>query len=153
MNEIKFAKTANEEIDSIGTFNPKSTVWIDERFKMDKELTFLPNTDATADIQLTKYHPDRMEYASKSTSGGFVVFSEIWYRGNEDWKLYVNGKPQKLVRCNYLLRGAFIPAGNNKIEMKFLPEKLLNYKSISFWSTILLLLLLSLVSYFILKKK
>lgn len=125
VNEVKFAKNANEEIDSIGTFNPKMTAWVDQRYK--SETDFKSNTDATAKIELTKYHPDNMEYRSSSSTGGFAVFSEIWYKGNEDWNLYVNGKPQKLVRTNYLLRGAYIPAGSNKIEMKFSPKKAKTY--------------------------
>jgi hypothetical protein len=138
INEVKFAKNANEEMDSIGTFNPKNTVWIDQRYK--SETNFNINTDPNASISLSKYHPENMEYTSKSSTGGFVVFSEIWYRGNEDWNLYVNGKPQKLVRVNYILRGAYIPAGNNKIEMKFTSKKLDFYLNISLIATIVLVL-------------
>ena len=122
IKEVKFAKNANEEMDSIGAFNPKNTVWIDQRYK--SETNFGINTDPNASISLTKYNPDHMEYTSNSATGGFVVFSEIWYKGNEDWNLYVNGEPHKLVRVNYLLRGAYIPAGNNKVEMKFTAKKL-----------------------------
>lgn len=122
IKEVKFAKNANEEMDSIGAFNPKNTVWIDQRYK--SETNFGINTDPNASISLTKYNPDHMEYTSNSATGGFVVFSEIWYKGNEDWNLYVNGEPHKLVRVNYLLRGAYIPAGNNKVEMRFTAKKL-----------------------------
>jgi len=94
-----------------------------------------------------------MEYQSTSSTGGFVVFSEIWYRGNEDWNLYVNGKPEKLVRVNYLLRGAYIPAGNNKVEMKFKVKKLDFYKTISFASTLIQVILLLGVIIFYFRKK
>ncbi|MBL7790076.1 MAG: hypothetical protein JNL75_09650 [Chitinophagales bacterium] len=140
IKEVKFAKNANEEMDSIGTFNPKNTVWIDQRFK--NETNFAINADPSASISLTKYHPDNMEYQSKSSSGGFVVFSEIWYKGNEDWNLYVNGKPQKLVRVNYLLRGAYIPAGNNKVEMKFTAKKLDSYLTLGYVASVLSFLLI-----------
>lgn len=144
IKEVKFAKNANEEMDSIGTFNPKNTVWIDQDFK--KETNFTVNTDPNATISLTKYHPDNMEYQSNSSTGGFVVFSEIWYKGNEDWNLYVNGKPQKLIRVNYLLRGAHIPAGNNKIEMKFTSTKLGNYLNIGYVASVIsFLLMLSII--------
>lgn len=145
IKEVQFAKNANEEMDSIGTFNPKNTVWIDQRYKTETNYTI--NTDPNATISLTKYHPDKMEYQSKSETGGFVVFSEIWYKGNEDWKLYINGKPQKIVRVNYILRGAYIPAGSNKVEMKFLPSKLGNYLTIGYISSFVSLLLLLVVIY------
>jgi hypothetical protein len=141
VKEVKFAKNANEEMDSIGTFNPKNTAWVDQRFKT--ETNFNTNTDPAATISLSKYHPDNMEYISSSTTGGFVVFSEIWYKGNEDWNLFVNGKPQKLVRTNYLLRGAYIPAGNNtKIEMKFTAQKVKNFMLISQIASAILILII-----------
>lgn len=145
IKEVKFAKNANEEMDSLTTFNPKTTAWIDQRYKT--ESNYNVNTDPSAAINLTKYHPDNMEYASNSASGGFAVFSEIWYKGNEDWNLFINGKPQKLVRVNYLLRGAYIPAGNNKIEMKFTAKKLEKTKMIGYIFSVLLLLGCALVLY------
>jgi hypothetical protein len=96
VREVKFAKNANEEMDSIGTFNPKNTAWVDQRLK--SETKFNGNTDPNATVVLSKYHPDRMEYTSNSTSGGYAVFSEIWYKGNEDWKIFIDGKEDKLVR-------------------------------------------------------
>lgn len=115
--QVKFAKNANEEMDSIGVSNPKQTVWVDARYKTESK--FEANTDPNASIYLSKYHPDRMQYISNSSSGGFAIFSEIWYRGNENWNLYIDGKKSQMIRTNYLLRGAYIPAGKHNIEMKF----------------------------------
>ena len=125
VQEVKFAKDANEEMDSIGTSNPKSTAWVDQRYQ--KDLQYNANSDPNASIVLTKYHPENMEYESKTESGGFVVFSEIWYRGNDEWKLFVDGKEQPMVRTNYLLRGAHIPAGSHKVVMKYANTKLDTY--------------------------
>ena len=125
VREVKFAKDANEEMESIGVSNPKQTAWVDIRYQKDTD--FSVSADTISSIQLTKYHPENMEYESKSETGGFVVFSEIWYRGNEEWKLFIDGKESKMVRTNYLLRGAYIPKGTHKIEMKYANVKLDNY--------------------------
>jgi hypothetical protein len=119
---VKFAENANAEMDSIGVSDLKQTAWVDKRYQ--KETNFDSNSDPLATIVLSNYHPENMTYTSNSKSGGFAVFSEIWYRGNEDWKLYIDGKLQRLIRTNYLLRGAYIPSGNHKIEMKFTADKL-----------------------------
>jgi hypothetical protein len=145
VNEVKFAKNANEEMDSIGAFNPKNTAWIDQRYKL--ETNYSTNSDPSANINLIKYHPDNMEYQSNSNSGGFVVFSEIWYKGNEDWNLYVNDKPQKLVRVNYLLRGAYIPAGKNKVEMKFTAKIMERYKMFGACFSLLMMILTAYIIY------
>jgi hypothetical protein len=135
---VKFAKNANEEMDSIGASNPKETVWVDQRYQ--NESKFDANTDPNATIYLSKYHPEKMEYQSQSTSGGFATFSEIWYRGNEDWKIYIDGKESKMIRTNYLLRGGYIPAGNHKIEMRYEQPKLDLLIKVGQGATLLLLL-------------
>lgn len=143
VNIVKFAKNANEEIDSIGTFNPKTTAWVDIRYK--NETKFNGNIDPLSSIKLTKYHPENMEYEANSTSGGYAVFSEIWYRGNEDWNIYIDGKKEKMIRTNYLLRGVYIPAGKHKIEMKFTAEKLDFYKKMSQLATLILCILVGFI--------
>jgi hypothetical protein len=143
VNEVKFAKNANEEIDSIGTFNPKTTAWVDIRYK--NESNFNGNIDPLSSIKLTKYHPENMEYEANSTSGGFAVFSEIWYRGNEDWNIYIDGKKANMIRTNYLMRGVYIPAGKHKIEMKFTAEKLDFYKKMSQFATLVLCILVGFI--------
>jgi hypothetical protein len=135
---IQFAKNANEEMDSIGTSNPKEKVWVDQRYQSESK--FEANSDPNATIYLSKYHPEKMEYQSQSTSGGFATFSEIWYRGNEDWKIYIDGKESKMIRTNYLLRGAYIPAGNHKIEMRYEQPKLDLLIKVGQGATLLLLL-------------
>jgi hypothetical protein len=135
---IQFAKNANEEMDSIGTSNPKEKVWVDQRYQSESK--FDANNDPNATIYLSKYHPEKMEYQSQSTSGGFATFSEIWYRGNEDWKIYIDGKESKMIRTNYLLRGAYIPAGNHKIEMRYEQPKLDLLIKVGQGATLLLLL-------------
>lgn len=117
VNEVKFAANATAEIDSLSTFDPGKTAWVDSRYK--SETNFTGNRDSSASIVLTSFHPDHMVYKSSSSTGGYAVFSEIWYKGNVDWKLYIDGKEEKMVRTNYILRGAYIPAGNHTIEMKF----------------------------------
>lgn len=145
VNEVKFAKNANEEIDSIGVSDLKKIAWVDVRYQT--ETNYKANLDPQATISLTKYHPENMEYMSSTTSGGFVVFSEIWYRGNEDWNLYVDGKPQRLIRTNYLLRGAYIPAGNHKLEMKFTASKLDMYILVGRIATALVLAIVVWIAY------
>ena len=140
VNQVKFAESANAEMDSIGVSDLKLTAWVDKRY--EKEANFSANSDPLANISLSNYHPENMIYDCNSKTGGFAVFSEIWYRGNEDWKLYIDGKLQHLVRTNYLLRGAYIPAGSHKIEMKFNAEKLDNYILISRIASFISLLLI-----------
>jgi uncharacterized membrane protein YfhO len=75
------------------------------------------------------------------------VFSEIWYKGNEDWKAYINGKEAEFIRVNYLLRGMKIPAGKNEIVFEFKPKAFFLGNNISLGSSLLLIALAGFLLY------
>jgi hypothetical protein len=142
IDKIDWADNADEEMDKLANFNPKSTVVIDSRFK-----EYVGNLNLSQNpqnsIQLSSFHPDNMEYSSSSTSENFAVFSEIWYKGNEDWKAYIDGNETEFIRVNYLLRGLKIPAGQHKIEFKFYPKPHYIGSNISLASSILIVLMVA----------
>ncbi|MBL4592678.1 MAG: YfhO family protein [Flavobacteriales bacterium] len=141
INEIQWAKNADEEMAALTDFNPSTTVIIDERFKNQVgSLNITPNPQNK--IELTSFHPDKMGYTSNSTGEQFAVFSEVWYKGNKDWKVTIDGKEAEMIRVNYLLRGLKIPAGNHKVEFTFHPTAHYTGNIITTASSILLILLL-----------
>jgi len=150
--EINWVKNADEEISKLTDFNPKTTAIIDERYKSYLE-GYQTNDNPTGDIQLTSFHPDNMVYNSNSTTTNFAVFSEIWYKGNVDWKAYIDGKETAFIRVNYLLRGLKIPAGNHEIVFKFHPEAHYIGSKISLVSSVvIILMILGLIVMVIMKK-
>ena len=151
-NNIDWAKNADEEIEKLTNFDAKNTVIIDNRYK-----TYVgnlkPNSSSQNSIKLSSFHPDNMEYTSNSSSDNFAVFSEIWYKGNEDWKAYIDGNEAEFIRVNYLLRGMKIPAGQHKIEFKFHPTSHYVGSKISLVSSvIIILMLLGLITMVVMKK-
>jgi len=141
VDKIEWAQNADEEMDKLTDFDPQSTVIIDARFKnYIKNLS--PNSSPQNSIKLISFHPDNMVYSSNSTTENFAVFSEIWYKGNEDWKAYIDGKETEFIRVNYLLRGMKIPAGNHEIVFKFYPRSHYIGSKISLAASILIILML-----------
>ncbi len=143
VNNIDWAKNADDEIAKITDFNPKETVIIDERFKNYVGDFNLNSSDNSGQINLSSFHPDNMVYTSKSATSKFAVFSEIWYKGNVDWKAYIDGQETEFTRVNYLLRGLKVPAGDHKIEFKFYPKSHYIGSKITLVSSALILLLLA----------
>jgi hypothetical protein len=139
INEIKIVENADEEIRAVGgNFNPRSVAFVDERFKQ-----YLSNTkqDSTATIKLTEYKPNHLTYESNSATSQAAIFSEIFYRGNEDWKSYVDGQEMPHFRANYVLRAMTVPAGKHKIEFKFQPKSVVIGAKIDLVASILMVLM------------
>jgi len=100
--------------------------------------------DPTASIKLTSYHPDKMVYDYNANSEQLAVFSEIFYGPNKGWNLYIDDKKidNGIIKVNYLLRGARLPAGKHKVEMRFEPKAYYLGRTISMIASGLLLLAL-----------
>ena len=145
VNQIQWAEDADAEMEAMKHFDPAREAIIDKRYQPG--LTQDKFT-ASGAIELTSFHPDRMEYQSSSDQEQFAVFSEIWYKGNEAWKAYMNGEEVEFVRVNYLLRGMQVPAGKHKIVFEYKPRSHYLGVRISFISSLILLLFLVSVMFF-----
>ena len=139
VSEYSFVNNADEEIQAIGSLNPLTSVVVDKRFENELSgLNIVPDSMAT--ITMTLYKPDRVEYISKSNNEGLAVFSEIYYKNG--WEAYINGEPASHFCANWTLRAMRIPAGEHKIEFKFVPHGYYASVAISRVSSGLMILLL-----------
>jgi len=77
-------------------------------------------SDSTAQIELINYAPNHLVYKSSSQDKGLAVFSEIYYP--EGWKATIDGEESVIKRVNYVLRALEVPAGEHRIEFKFMPN-------------------------------
>lgn len=128
VSDVKFVKTPNEEIKTIGETDTKKTAVISE----DDKNYFNGKTiekDSTAVINLTSYQPNAIELKSESKTPQLAVFSEIYYP--HGWKMFVDGKEVPYIKADYLLRAVHVPAGNHTIKMIFEPEVIARGKVIS----------------------
>jgi hypothetical protein len=148
---ILWAKNADAEMKAMDNFNPLQTVIVDERFKADVNSTFTSDSGSNSNlgkIELSKYHPDKMTYSvTGNAATQFAVFSEIWYKGNKDWKAYIDGKEAKMVRCDYLLRGLNIPAGAKEVVFEFRPDSYYKGNMIGYAASLILIALLGFLFY------
>lgn len=154
VQEIKMVPTADEEINALTNFNPKKTAVVDERFKPELgNLSVIKADSVNNNITLTNYKPNHLTYSSNASSEQLAVFSEIFYRGNQDWKAYIDGQYKPHLRADYVLRALVVPAGKHTIEFKFEPEVVAKGSKIDFIASFLLVGLLGLAIFFEVKKK
>ncbi|MGY4383718.1 hypothetical protein ACVWYN_000737 [Pedobacter sp. UYP24] len=137
VDTIKYVKGANQEMDAITSFNPKTVAIVDQSF-MALASNTISAPDTTAKIELKSYHPDRLIYKYHNNQDAIAVFAEIWY--NKGWNAYVDGKKSPYFRANYILRAMKLPGGTHSLEFKFEPESYLLGDKISLVASLILVI-------------
>jgi hypothetical protein len=70
------------------------------------------------EVRVVSAQPNRIVLDVEAASEGMLVLSEIDYPG---WRVTVDGAPVSMVRANYVLRAAPVPAGTHQIIFEFSP--------------------------------
>lgn len=120
VDEIRMVRTPEQEINTVGAVEPGQTAVILDEFS-EVLGDFDPQKAGT--IELTEYTPNKLTYQSSAPSDQLAVFSEVWYGPDKGWEIRVDGEEIPLLRANYILRAAKVPAGQHTIEMEFRPKK------------------------------
>jgi len=137
VNDLKFVKDENAEILSLKNLHTKQTAVINQSYQ--KELPQEFAKDSLASIELTAYHPEKLTYKSQNDKPGFAVFSDSYYK--DGWKAQIDGKPAKIYKVDYSLRGLTIPAGTHQITFEFKPDVIKTGGQISLWSFVIFVIL------------
>ena len=96
--------------------------------------------DSADTIVLTAYAPNELRYRYTASADRLAVFSEIYYP--DGWKARVDGAPVEVLRCDWTLRAAALPAGDHELVMRFDPDSYRKGANISRASSLALILLL-----------
>ena len=146
VNDIQWVDTPNDEIDAIGTTDLQHTAIVNKEF--EQQIGNYRLTDSIlSEITLVDYQPNKLTYRFSSalrqaqgpqTANFLVVFSEIWT--SKGWTMYVDGQEQPLMRANYILRSALIPNGEHEIVMEYAPKAWTVGNTVSFISSLILIL-------------
>jgi hypothetical protein len=109
-------------------FDPVSSVVVDSGM-----LTNSPTgaTGAAANgssdtVDFASYAPKDLVFKANPSSASVLLLNDHF---DPNWKVFVDGSPEKLLRCNYLMRGVYLLPGAHTVEFKFLPPVGLLYVS------------------------
>ena len=130
VNELVFAKNADEEIIQLGKINNKRQAVISTEYQ--EELNLPVSSDTISYIELKEYQPNKLTYTSNSTSERLGVFSEIYYP--HGWNATIDGKEVPIYRADYTLRALKVPAGKHTIIFTFDPPVISKGKTITLLS-------------------
>ena len=163
VNGFEVTGSPNEEIDRLASVDLDGCAvlgpdfsYIADEFAKKEVSNNMVNGDCYVDM--TSYEPNELHYDYSSSSDAAVVFSEIYYP--DGWKAWIGPKGDvgavkhgkfipseiaeevNLFRCNWMLRGLLMPAGDYEIVMRFEPQSYMVGQNVSTASSALLILLL-----------
>jgi hypothetical protein len=73
---------------------------------------------STNSVEFTSYAPKRIVLQAKAGSPAVLLLNDKY---DPNWKAWVDGRPETLLRCNYLMRGVYVQPGPHTIEFRFEP--------------------------------
>jgi hypothetical protein len=98
-------------------FEPAETALFEKGDFGGKPIALPPVGETTgAEARVVVFEPQRIVIETDHTGPGFLVLSEIWYRG---WEAWVDGTRVPVERVDYSLRGLPVNSGKHRVEMVF----------------------------------
>jgi uncharacterized membrane protein YfhO len=72
----------------------------------------------TGSVDFTRYESKFVQLNVEATSPSVLLLND---RFSPDWNVRVDGKPEPLLRCNYLMRGVYLAPGKHAVEFRYQP--------------------------------
>jgi Predicted membrane protein len=84
--------------------------------------------DNSAAVEFVRYSPRDVVLKSVQQDAGILLLND---RYDPNWKVQVDGRPEKLLRCNHFMRGVYLQPGSHTVEFRFQPPYKLIYVSLA----------------------
>jgi hypothetical protein len=118
-------------------FDPETTVLVANPLPSPRPAD--ATNQAPGNVKYAGYAPARIVLNTEASSASLLLLNDKF---DPDWKVAVDGKPEPLLRCNFIMRGVALAPGPHKIEFRFQPSIQLMYVSLAAVGLGLLLLLM-----------
>ena len=96
------------------TFDPEQTVIVAGGVP-GSSMTTATNQNAGR-VEITSYGPREIFLRSHATDASVLLLND---RFDPNWTVSVDGKPDRVLRCNYLMQGVYLPPGEHAIRFRF----------------------------------
>lgn len=78
-----------------------------------------PGNAAPGTVDFVSYAPKEVKLKTTATTPTILLLND---RFDPGWKLWVDDKPETILRCNYIARGVSLPPGNHTVTFRFQPH-------------------------------
>jgi hypothetical protein len=113
------SSTNNQEtLKTLGSaaFDPHRTVLVSDPIAPPP--SGATNADAGT-VECVSYAPKRIKFQAQAAAPAVLLLNDKYDAG---WHATVDGKPVPVLRCNFLMRGVPVPAGNHVVQFTYQPS-------------------------------
>jgi hypothetical protein len=114
---------ATLEVLTRASFDPAQQVLLAEPIATKPDTNAAPGT-----VEYASYAPKKIVLKTKSAAANVLLLND---RYDPNWQVTIDGQPATLLRCNYLMRGVEVPAGDHQVEFHFRPDVKFLYVSLA----------------------
>ena len=95
-------------------FDPNSTVIVSDAISGTPATNSMPGR-----AEIVSYSPRRIEVKVNAPAAGVLLLND---RFDKDWYATNDGQPASILRCNFIMRGVQLPAGEHTVVFEFRPS-------------------------------
>ena len=67
-------------------------------------------------VEFKSYAPKDIRFDAKADAPSVLLLNDKF---DPHWRVFVDGKPAELLRCNFIMRGVYLPPGPHMVEFQF----------------------------------
>jgi hypothetical protein len=75
-------------------------------------------TRSVGSVAITSYAPKDIILDASAAVPSILSLADHF---DPNWKVWVDGRPEKVLRCNFFMRGVYLEPGHHQVEFKFQP--------------------------------
>lgn len=148
VDKVSYVDNANDEIGAVGRINLRHEAVADKKFA--GQIGQSRPQDSMSVVRITAYEPNRLTYDVTSSSGGVIVFSEVYYPG---WTATVDGQDVPVGRVNHILRAINVKPGRHTVVLSFFPKSVDMTETIAYSAYALLVIVVALLVFIEYRKR
>lgn len=102
-------------------FDPQKIVLVSEN--LPAAPTAASTNENSGKVEFKSYFPSDIVLSAQSDMPSVLLLNDKF---DSHWRVFVDGKPAELLRCNFIMRGVYLASGTHMVEFQFkLPDSLL----------------------------
>jgi hypothetical protein len=85
-------------------------------------------TGSTGTVSIVRFEPKRISLEVQAAAPSVLLLNDKF---DPNWQVTVDGKPETLLRCNYIMRGVHLGPGQHRVEFEYAPPHFLLFVSLA----------------------